>query len=117
MRRLAILSSLSLVSLVAACASQLAAPSTPPDAGTGRRDASTSGPDDLLVTAAPDLGVADLTVADPPDLVTPPPPPDLALSIRDRCFPGLGDPQKGVPNYDQFGAVVGTHCGGTDHQT
>jgi lysophospholipase L1-like esterase len=43
-------------------------------------------------------------------------PPDAGASIRDRCFPGLGDPAKGLPDYDQFGVVVGAHCDGTNHQ-
>src|SRR3990170_2334213 len=43
-------------------------------------------------------------------------PPDAGASIRDRCFPGLGDPAKGLPDYDQFGTVVGAHCDGTNHQ-
>jgi len=38
------------------------------------------------------------------------------LSIRDRCFPGLGDEEKGLPDYDRFDPVVGRHCSGTDHQ-
>ncbi|MBI2894995.1 MAG: SGNH/GDSL hydrolase family protein [Deltaproteobacteria bacterium] len=37
-------------------------------------------------------------------------------SIQERCFPGLGDPDQPGPNYDQFEPIVGSHCGGTDHQ-
>jgi len=38
------------------------------------------------------------------------------LPLRDRCFEGLGDESKGLPDYDQFDPVVGRHCSGTDHQ-
>ncbi len=37
-------------------------------------------------------------------------------TIRDNCFPDIGDAEAGFPDYDQFGAVAGRHCSGTDHQ-
>jgi len=36
--------------------------------------------------------------------------------IAERCFPGLGDASKGIPDYDQFNPKIGHHCQGTDHQ-
>jgi len=38
------------------------------------------------------------------------------LPLHDRCFEGLGDESRGLPDYDQFDPVVGRHCSGTDHQ-
>ncbi len=40
----------------------------------------------------------------------------LPLSIRDRCFAGIGDDALGFPDYDQFGPTVPEHCMGTNHQ-
>ena len=37
-------------------------------------------------------------------------------TIRENCFPGVGDAQASVPSYDQFEPVVGRHCSGTNHQ-
>lgn len=37
-------------------------------------------------------------------------------SIRERCFPGIGDPELPMPEYDRFGPEVGAHCAGTAHQ-
>jgi len=37
-------------------------------------------------------------------------------SIREKCFPNLGNLADGVPLYDQFNPVVGEHCMGTNHQ-
>lgn len=39
-----------------------------------------------------------------------------ALPLRDRCFPTVGNPESGVPDYDRFDIDVGRHCAGTDHQ-
>ncbi len=39
-----------------------------------------------------------------------------AATIRDRCFPGVGDPTKGLPTYDQYSPVIPGHCAGTNHQ-
>lgn len=39
-----------------------------------------------------------------------------ALSLRERCFPGVGDPGRPMPEYDRFGPEVGEHCAGTAHQ-
>jgi len=64
----------------------------------------------------PTGGPADAT---PPWLLPDAPPssmPDAGPGIRERCFPDLGDPSLGVPDYDQFGPVVGSHCAGTNHQ-
>ncbi len=36
--------------------------------------------------------------------------------IADRCFPGIGDTAKGLPDYDQFDPKIAHHCQGTDHQ-
>jgi lysophospholipase L1-like esterase len=38
-------------------------------------------------------------------------------TIRARCFPGVGDGAKGLPNYDQFSPTVPSHCAGTGHQS
>lgn len=40
----------------------------------------------------------------------------MPATIRDRCFPGIGDAEAGFPAYDQYGVVVPDHCMGTDHQ-
>src|SRR3972149_5478262 len=45
-----------------------------------------------------------------------PSPPAAGRGIRERCFPDLGDAALGVPDYDQFRPVVGSHCAGTNHQ-
>lgn len=37
-------------------------------------------------------------------------------TIKERCFPDIGDPKKGFPSYDALGAIVPDHCAGTDHQ-
>jgi lysophospholipase L1-like esterase len=44
------------------------------------------------------------------------PDPEPALSVRDRCFPGIGDPSLMMPEYDRFEPTVGAHCAGTAHQ-
>ena len=41
---------------------------------------------------------------------------DDSKTIRENCFPGLGDNDAGVPQYDSYHPVVGEHCSGTDHQ-
>lgn len=37
-------------------------------------------------------------------------------TIKERCFPDIGDESLGFPAYDELGAVVPDHCSGTDHQ-
>lgn len=37
-------------------------------------------------------------------------------TIKERCFPDIGDEAAGFPIYDELGAVVADHCQGTDHQ-
>ncbi len=37
-------------------------------------------------------------------------------TIKERCFPGIGDAEAGFPEYDDLGVVVPDHCMGTDHQ-
>ena len=37
-------------------------------------------------------------------------------TIRDNCFPDIGDASLGFPEYDRFGVVAGRHCSGTNHQ-
>lgn len=37
-------------------------------------------------------------------------------TVRERCFEGVGDPAKGLPEYDVFEPTIGRHCAGTDHQ-
>lgn len=37
-------------------------------------------------------------------------------TIRERCFPELGDDASAGPSYDQFEPTIGSHCSGTDHQ-
>jgi len=36
--------------------------------------------------------------------------------IAERCFDGIGDVDKGLPDYDQFSPTIGHHCQGTNHQ-
>jgi len=36
--------------------------------------------------------------------------------IAERCFNGIGDTAKGIPDYDQFSPTVAHHCQGTNHQ-
>jgi lysophospholipase L1-like esterase len=38
------------------------------------------------------------------------------LTVQQRCFPGLGDPSKGWPDYDQFHPTLGPSCAGTHEQ-
>jgi len=62
-------------------------------------------------TAAPsggDSGVAPST--------SEPDPWDPDATIRENCFPGIGDSGLGFPEYDALGVVPGRHCSGTDHQ-
>lgn len=40
----------------------------------------------------------------------------LPGTIKERCFPDIGDAAAGFPVYDGLGAVVPDHCMGTDHQ-
>jgi len=42
--------------------------------------------------------------------------PAPAGTIKERCFPDIGDESKGFPAYDDLGAIVPDHCAGTDHQ-
>jgi lysophospholipase L1-like esterase len=37
-------------------------------------------------------------------------------SVRERCFEGLGDESRGLPEYDAFAPTIGHHCDGTNHQ-
>jgi lysophospholipase L1-like esterase len=37
-------------------------------------------------------------------------------TIRENCFPDVGDPTAPAPAYDDFEPVVGRHCSGTNHQ-
>jgi len=39
-----------------------------------------------------------------------------ALTVREKCFSGLGDEAAGMPVYDPASPVIGRHCSGTDHQ-
>ena len=41
---------------------------------------------------------------------------DAASSSIDQCFPGLADPAKLHPNYDQFHPVMNADCTGTNYQ-
>lgn len=41
---------------------------------------------------------------------------DETASLRDNCWPGLGDDEASFPVYDDLGIVPGRHCAGTDHQ-
>lgn len=41
---------------------------------------------------------------------------DPDASIRENCFPNIGDEALGFPEYDAMGVVPGRHCSGTDHQ-
>lgn len=41
---------------------------------------------------------------------------DPDAGIRENCFPDIGDASLGFPDYDQFAAVPGRHCNGTNHQ-
>lgn len=41
---------------------------------------------------------------------------DPDASIRENCFPGIGDESLGFPEYDDLGVVPGRHCSGTNHQ-
>ena len=41
---------------------------------------------------------------------------DPDATIRENCFPGLGDDALRFPVYDDLGVVAGRHCSGTDHQ-
>jgi hypothetical protein len=41
---------------------------------------------------------------------------DPDAPLAERCFPTVGDPASGVPEYDAFAPVVPRDCAGTDHQ-
>lgn len=41
---------------------------------------------------------------------------DPDATIRENCFPNIGDDALGFPAYDDLGVVVGRHCSGTNHQ-
>ena len=41
---------------------------------------------------------------------------DPDATIRENCFPGIGDDALRFPVYDDLGVVAGRHCSGTDHQ-
>ena len=39
-----------------------------------------------------------------------------AMTVRERCFAGLGDEAAGMPEYDAYAPTIGRHCAGTNHQ-
>jgi lysophospholipase L1-like esterase len=41
---------------------------------------------------------------------------DDDATLRENCWPDLGDSSQSFPDYDQFGMVAGHHCSGTNHQ-
>jgi lysophospholipase L1-like esterase len=85
---------------------------------TGNAPLALSSSDPDLASSPPDLASPlELPVADDAavavDLGSPP---DFSSLLRSGCFAGLGDPARGLPDYEQFAPVVAAHCDGTDQQ-
>lgn len=57
---------------------------------------------------APSADTADTGLAEDPW--------DPDASLKENCWPDLGNAAGGFPTYDDLGIVPGTHCSGTNHQ-